>query len=259
MKPVALYKTWRGNEFAKESIESIYNHVDKIVFLHSEVSWNGEKINDVFDIVHKWKIVNDTENKIINISYDSQDQIEQYKFGIKFINEMLGRMNILFIDTDEIWESWQLKKLYQNIHDNPGYVAYGCKMHTYIKSPFYRIEPPEMCNPVVYFRGTPEQLKGIRAVDSIKKVFDDIYFHHFTYVRRNEDDLFKKIENIYKTEPIECVDLEEWKKQIWDKLPDAKYLHTAQGYQHSWKRIKIIGIDELPEVIHDNEIVKKFK
>ncbi len=256
---VALYKTWRGNEFVKESIESIYDHVEKIVFLHSEISWNGERGNDVIDVVHEWKVANDLENKIINISFDCQNQTEQYDFGIKFINQMLGRKDILLIDTDEVWDACELKELYRLVKGYPDYNAFGVAMHTYIKSPFYRVGPPEICNPTVYFNGSLSDFKGIRGIESRRKCFPDIHFHHFTYVRRNEEDLFKKIENIYKTESSECIDLKKWKTEKWDKLPDSVFLHTAKGYEYSWRSVREIGLNELPDVMRNNEIVKKFK
>jgi len=258
---VALYKTWRGNEFVKESIESIYDHVEKIVFLHSEISWNGERGNDVIDLVHQWKIVNDLENKIINISFDSQDQTEQYHWGINFINNMLDEKEILFIDTDEVWEKEDLLNLYKLAEENPDEIAFGVRMHTYIKSPFFRVEPPEICQPTVFYRGTAKDLIGVRGSGTKRMTSEEIYLHHFTYVRRNEHDLFQKLENIYKTEGDSYghVDFKEWKEEKWDKLPESTYLHTAIGYQHSWKRVRVIELNELPEVLWENEIVKKFK
>ena len=67
MKIVALYKTFSGNEFIEDSLNSIYNYVEKIVCVNSNISWSNSVGNTVHSKVMDWKNKYDIENKIINL------------------------------------------------------------------------------------------------------------------------------------------------------------------------------------------------
>jgi len=260
-KVVALCKVWRGKEFIIPAIEGIYPHVEKIVFVHSDLSWCGEWGNDVKPIIEKWAKSHDNENKIVNLDYTSQNQLKQYLFGLDYIIKNFDAKLCLFFDTDEVWPGKDLKGIIHFANENQKANAYSCFMHTYIKSPFYRISPPESLAPIVLYRLQSNSFKGHRGC-GIQGVLrcNDFRFHHFTYVREDEKTLFQKIENIYEAEKDAYghVDLVEWKREKWDKLPNADNFHTAEGHEKAWKGVKVIELKDLPVSVRESEIVKKW-
>ena len=89
LKIVALCKTFRGEEFVEAMIESIYNEVEAIVFVNSNISWVGERGNTVKQAVESWRLKNDVAGKIFQIDFDSINQIDQYEFGFNCIKRAI--------------------------------------------------------------------------------------------------------------------------------------------------------------------------
>jgi FkbM family methyltransferase len=263
-KVIALYKTWRGEEFLEGSILSIYNHVNKIVFIHSEVSWCGEKGNTVKPWLNEWKKKNDPYDKIIDFTVNTTSQDEQYKVGFGIIKRNFDPDFVLIIDTDEVWDDENLTKLLDRAKNDKEHSGFFVSMHTYIKSPYYRITPKEPCMPLVLYNlrnGGFCSARGCGMPDNDKKWYGDIYMHHFTYVRESEDVLFKKIKNIYEAEKTfyDHIDLDEWKREKWDKLPSSTDIHTAKGYEHFWKGVKVITDKDLPVALKNNKLINSYK
>jgi hypothetical protein len=255
MKIVALYKTFEGEEFVIPSIESIYNYVDKIVFINSNVSWNGKVGNTVFSVVEKYKKNYDKDNKIINIIGEWRTQPSQYEFGVKYIQNNFKSDYIMLIDTDEIWTDNQLNECMNRLHnDNFKHDAFSCRMFTYIKSVFYRITPTEPCRPTIFVKSNIKTLNGIRGNGVINKIhLDNIKFHHFCYVRKNID----TIKNKFKTSEIgdtnKSRDWNEWKVNVWDKLPNnVENFHPTIGAEKCWNKIEIVKKEDLPNVIQND-------
>ena len=83
----ALVKTFRGEEFVKPMIYSIFDFVEKIVFVNSETSWIGGKGNtckkeikemqEHIDRTNKEKSCNIITDKIVSLDFDTTDQIAQ--------------------------------------------------------------------------------------------------------------------------------------------------------------------------------------
>lgn len=266
MRLVALYKTFQGEEFVDSSIESIYNHVDKIFFLHSDISWLGETGNTVRVVVDDWAIKSDACHKIVSIQFDTKNQNEQYDKGLSVIREY-GYINeddfILLIDTDEVWDNDNIERLKARLVELPKItMSVACKMHTYIKSPFFRLDPEEPCQPTIIVRATVKSISGCRGNGvKPKVVMPDIKFHHFTYVRDSEEKVFAKIKSSTFADGASLVDLDKWIKTKWDKLPDCTDFHTSKGYEHYWKGIKRVTKDDLPEVfqLQTKPIIRQFE
>ena len=257
---VALYKTFSGQDFVTSSIESIYPFVQKVVMVHSNYSWTGEKGNTVAPIVEKWKKANDNENKIINLYTDIKDQSSQYEFGLAYIEITLKCDYILLIDTDEIWDASELNKLFDYASKYKEVDAFSISLHTYIKSIFYRIVPKEWCQPTVLVKSHLTKLDGIRGSSVKNKMYlEDVYMHHLTYVRLDDRDVMKKILTTASTEKVGLVDIKDWVTNKWNKLPYATNFHTVNYAKESWKSVRVIEFNELPEVMKQHpEIYTRF-
>lgn len=254
---VALYKVWRGHEFAAASIESIYGDVGAIVVVSSEIGWNGEKGNTVTPVISAWKKKNDAAGKIKIVDFNSAGQVEQYAAGIKYIRKHYPACTwIMLVDADEVWGESDLHRAKQKYLRWGSKVAcFKCVCHGYIKSPYYRIvesggcQPTIFINPFVDFVG----VRGNRITPSV--IMYDVYMHHMTAVRDNPDLVLEK----FRTSSIgdgdePTVDLDNWKKTVWDKLPHAENFHYNIGWEHVWKSVEVISNKDLPRCLRKHPL-----
>lgn len=251
---ISLYKTFSGNEYVIPSIKSIYDYTDKIIMVHSDISWSGEKGNDVFPVVYEWAKDNDKEGKIVHIHGSWKTQEEQYNVGVNHIANNYDPTWVQIIDTDEVWDEDSVQRLMFNLrhrYDLLEYSVLKCHMFTYIKEPTYRIDPPEPCKPVVAINwGKRYNLSGPRFNASTPAaLLGDIVFHHYSFVRRTWEDVEKKIitSHIGDSEcdfKVTHVDIPTWKKEKWDKLPNCTSFHPTRGAEHFWVGVKSVSRQE---------------
>lgn len=260
MNVVALYKTFSGPDFLPLSLESIYPYVNKIVMVHSKYSWTGQVGNTVAPAAIEWKAQFDTQGKILQVLTDISTQNEQYMFGLDFIRQNCPCDYILLIDSDEVWEEKDLKKLFAYAEENKDVPAFSISLHTYIKSMFYKITPKEWCTPTVLIKSSVTEMPGARGHLIPGKMYcEDVYMHHFTYVRFKEEDVFKKIETTTATENVPIVNMTDWINNKWRKLPFAKNFHTVTYAATSWKEVSVVKLSEMPKVVLNHpEIYQRF-
>ena len=264
MKIIGLCKTFSGPEFIEAAIEELYPFLDKFVFVNSNVSWIGEKGNTVRKRIKQWAKKNDKDNKIIIFDVNAKSQGEQYQQGYEFIKNNFSPDWVMMFDTDEVWDKLNLNIAKKYLVEGIEYNAIGANMHTYIKSPFYRVTPPEYCKPTIFIRPVHNSILGIRGNYVTPRIIPkDLFFHHFTYVRYNEEDVFKKIDTTLIGDKeaevtTELVNMEKWKKNKWDKLPKATNFHTTKHFEKSWHKIKVIGTKDLPNSVTKNDRIKQW-
>lgn len=255
LKIIALCKTFSGEEFVGAMIDSIYNQVDKIVFVHSDTSWTNKKGNTVKEVVKKWKSEKDNLDKIVNLEWDCINQIEQYEYGYNWIKNNLKSNFIMLVDTDEIWDEEDLIRAKEYLISNRMYNAFTVNMYTYIKSPFYRLKNIEPCKPTIFIRNSCNSIKGVRGNKIVPRLcLKNIFMHHFTYVRKDFNSIIEKIMASTKADGLNTIDLNKWITEKWDKLPDSSItnLHTSKGFEHYWLGVKKISKEELPKVFQKN-------
>lgn len=260
MRIIAVYKTFRGEEFALDSVASIYPHVRNILFVHSETGWTGETGNTVRSVVAG---APDPEGKIIHIEKNGS-QNEQYTAATRYIFENHENMYdyIMLIDTDEVWQEseWIKAKrhLRENLDDISPAMAIRCGLFDYIKSPFYRIDPPAPLKPVVFVHSAAIRLFDINTRgDAISpvKIINDVWFHHFCSVRKSLRCVLGKHTTSCAAEDEPLVDQQFWVKHVWNQLPYAKDLLPLKKYRDSWKGAKVIKKTDLPEAVVNNPLV----
>jgi hypothetical protein len=260
MKIVALYKTFRGEEFLKASIRSIYRYVDKIVLVNSETAWTGRKGNTCKKTILQEMASHDPGNKIVNIDYDTMDQVEQCAAGFHYIKDNLDCDYIMLIDSDEVWDRYNLEQAFQYLRQNnePEYV-YKTGLYTYIKSVHYRVDPVEPLEPVVFVSpkldnlGTSQRCYGLPSKIMHTDKGHKIRYHHFVYVRYEFNTILEKIISSHVSEDCYYQDMSQWISQVWNKLPHIQKkweegIHPAIGFQRHWKKLITVSGDALPEV-----------
>jgi glycosyltransferase involved in cell wall biosynthesis len=260
MNIVALYKGFEGTEFLDASIESIYPHVSKIVVINSDVSWSGNTGNTVHKYVDDWKDRCDGENKIVNIMGSWTDQYQQYMHGIKYCQENLKFDYFLIIDTDEVWDDDNLERAKGVLAaDNGNHSGFHVRMYTYVKSPFYRVEPVEPCTPMTFCKSDIPDFGGIRGSGVHPSlIMENVYFHHFCYVRLGDDVIRRKFTNSHIGDKADHSHCDRWMSRVWNRIPRATNFHPTSGSERCWQRTRIIGPHELPASVRCKDILNHF-
>lgn len=270
MKITALIKVWSGEEWLKACIASIYNHVYKIVIITSDVSWIGGKDNPSIPIIKEMAYCHDPEGKIIHINYNTSNQMEHCQYAYEYIKKELPETDyIQLIDSDELWDDNNYKKAIQFIKDNPGFDAYRTQMYTYIKRPYYRIDPIEPLKPVCFISTNRPDMGMEPRGCAIKpfKEMPDVYCHHFVFVRYHFNRVLEKLVQSHVSEKQPYEDMSKWIPEVWNKLPDVTAswtqkrggFHPAIGFGKNWKSIKTVLLEELPEVLHNQRFPEILK
>jgi len=259
MKIVALYKTFSGKEWVEASVESIYDYVDKIVMVHSKVSWTGKDGNTVEPVV---EAMPDPDNKIINLSTRAIDQTAQYQVGIDYIDANLEYDIVQLIDTDEVWDAHELEKAIKFMEQHPERSAYMVGMYIYIKTPFYRIVPAEG-RPTCFIREAKLAVMGARGVGVPDKcMIYGVRMHHFTAVRKRISDISEKIMSSFVGDSMDGgipePDVDTWLKEKWNLLPNVEDFHYFPHIANIWHTIEKIWIDDVPEAIKNKPIMDTF-
>jgi len=260
MKIVGLCKALTCADFLPAVLDGIYDQLDQIVFLYPQKAWDGaEVVNEVKPFVRQWRRINDYAFKIVEMETDHIKQSLQYTYTI---NQIINTMHpdwILLFDTDEVWDSKQLKKLIEIALENDIVNAIHTGMRTYIKSPLYRIDPAEPCRPCVLVRAIPGICQGVRGNQTFPRyVAEDIYFHHFSYVRTTEEEVFRKARLSTLSDGLQLVDMDQWKKEKWDMLPSVHNFHTTLGAEKCWQNVKVIDEKILPAAVRELSIYKQL-
>jgi len=258
MKIIAITKTFRGSEFALDSLASVYPHIDKMVYIHSEVGWNGDKGNTVRDIVKK---APDPLKKLIHLSMEGT-QAEQYNYATDYLLKQGIEFDyIMLIDTDEVWDQagWDTAtpRLLENIKNGNPIKSFKVRVHDYIKSPFYRVDPPSPAKPTAFLhRSGLVNGIGLRGLGIAPHVLlKTTYYHHFCSVRNSLGAVLNKHDTSCTAEAEPMVDATTWIRNVWNRLPNATNCLPLVKHASNWKGVKEISISELPQAVRNNPLV----
>ena len=242
------------------SLASIYYHVGAIVVLSSEISWSGVKGNTVKPVVEKWKKENDFHDKIKIIDFDSLSQDAQYQFGVAIIHKLYPNCTwIMIVDSDEIWDDENLLRAKNKyLKFNRGIGAYRTRHWGCVKSLLYAIDDGGLgVQPMVFVRADC-QFKGLRGSASEPSItMEDVKWYHASMVRKTEQDVFDKmITSTLGDGNVKCANMEWWKKNVWEKIPNVENFHYNIGFEYVWKKIFIIEPKDLPPTLRNHPLLK---
>lgn len=248
---IAQYKIFNYDEWLNCSIESIHAHVYKILIVESNFSWDASQKKRPDNQEKLIQLKNLYPNKIILISGDWNNQLDQVNAGLNYIKKNIPEAtHMLYIDSDEVYSDQEIKKLV-NLVMNWKYFNREIRinMYTYFKSPFYRIDPPEPFKPMVLFPiRNFVQFTNIRCVN-LAFVEKEIWMHHLSYVRKNLIDIRTKMLT-HKDDEGTSV---SWYDDVYLKwTPQSKNFHPKEP--KIFKGIKILDRKEvLPEILSEYE------
>lgn len=256
MKLVALYKTFDGETFIDASLQSVYDSVDAIVMVHSHVSWLGERGNTVKAAAIAWCEANDHACKVNHLDAELTSQEAQYAAGIAYIEKHRLGDTIMVVDADEVWEDQYIENAKRQIHDRP-FAAYRCNMHTYLRSPFYRVAPP-YGSPTVFVRDFAELTKSPRAYKAPALQLADVWMHHYTAVRSSREEVERKIRQSCAADKGGDRVVDGWMENVYDKLPAGENLHYFEKWRKVWKRVEKITMAELPPAMQKAKLLSQW-
>lgn len=263
-KPIiALYKAYRGGEWFQASLESIRPFVDGIVIIFSDFPWNcgGALPNNCQKpFLRFWN--NNPDFQIFYKTLNSDKQEDQYDLGLSMIHTFFGKnVHVLLVDTDEIWDSVNLKKLCNIVRKTPATI-YFSGIYDYVKSPLFRIPASSvhavaLGSPVlrIPYKGRFCPMAACKPLNLPR-----IRFHHFTYVRADESEVKSKMSII---ESQDGTYVPGWFEKTWPYIPRVKNFHPSPGYGYVWPFVEKIAINALPPTImqceESRKVVEKYR
>jgi hypothetical protein len=266
MKIVGVCKTFQGRCFVGAVLDSVYRHVDKMIYIHGETDWLGRPGNNVRDVV---KNAADPDKKLIHLDAPPKaTQEEQYNIATDYIlREGIDFDYIFLSDTDEVFtdEGWAaaIPELEANNARKSPVLAYKVRLHTYVKSPFYRVTPMVGLQPVTFIhRSTVKPgIIGIRggSLSKVALLLEHTIVHHFSDVRASLDVVWAKHETSCGSEREPMVDKNEWVETVWNKLPHATNCLPLKNYKNQWAAVETVGLSDLPSAVRDIPIVKAWE
>lgn len=252
---IAQYKLFEGDEWLEVSVDSIANYVDKILFVISDVSWGNAPIiqnKSIYETIERLK--KKYPNKIIIFKGTWDNQQSQVQAGLDFIRKELPQItHCLYIDSDEIYDSEQIKKII-SFTKKTAYFNRELRvsMKTYFKSVNYLVYPDVSFKPMALFPiRSYIKFNGIRnGVTSFKNV--DVFFHHLSFVRDDE----QKIKNKFITHQFDekLCNTEDWYNKYW-----VNFTTNITNFHPSNKPEEFASIKKLNEEEIPFEIMKKYK
>lgn len=244
---IVFCRAYFGDEWMECALKSVEPIAHKILVVTSDKSWVKEstaKPDDIASIVDKLRAEANCDYILHSGSWTSQ--IEQQNDVLAYIHENHKECtHMLFIDTDEVYEETELKKILQ-FAKSPRTFNMGLrvKMYTYIKSIFYRVHPIEEYQPIALIPLRKYiHFHAVRQTDSCNFVRSDIKMHHFSLVRKNDERIKVKFDT--RKDGIPRVD--NWFEKFYLNFsPEIKNFHPIVGKEDQWKSIEQVKKEDLP-------------
>jgi GT2 family glycosyltransferase len=264
MKFGAVYCLYDDHEYLDVSLETIKNKLDKVLFLMSDIPWNGKKIDNSSTIQKVKNLCKQNKNFEL-IEGHWTNEIDQRNFGLTQFYTA-GIDYCFIIDSDEMYYETHFENIKEFIKKNPQIAAFHVEWNTYWTKQYYVISPREYYKPVIAVKVDSFQFTTIRhGVTSISRAGSFVFqtkeanyngavippqlafCFHFSYARTNEY-IKRKLETNSHAPEF----LSGWYEKVWlNWTPNSKNLHpvTPQQYETSVKENFLIFPDHFKKFI----------
>jgi len=242
----ACYCLYDDHEYLEVSLASLKNQLDKVLFLISDIPWNGAIKNNSKTIEFVKKLCSKNKNFEL-IQGHWTNEIDQRNFGLKLFYDQ-GIDYYFVIDNDEVYHDFHFNNIKEFIKNNPQIAAFHIEWNTYWSKKYYVIQPREYYQPVIAVKVSSFSFTKIRhGVTSITRsggyVFqtkEDKYngalippnvaiCFHLSYARDNEFMKRKLETNSHAPEFIR-----NWYENVWLKWqPTMKNIHPVTPQQYN--------------------------
>ncbi len=244
MKFGVICPLYDDHEYLEVAIEPVKNHVDKILFLISDVPWEGEK-SDNKSTIDKAKELCAVNDNCELIEGHWENEVDQRNFGLShFFKE--GIDYAVTIDSDMVHHEPFFTNMLSYVKQYPQVSAFHMMWNTYWKKDYYKIYPREDYKPICIVKIKnfifTEKLNGITSVMrtpagilqtkgnyNYMLIPETIgYCFHMSYSR---NDAYQKRK--METSPHKDEFIENWYRDVWEKwTPEMQNLHPVTPEQY---------------------------
>jgi len=246
MKFGAAYCVYDDHEYLEISLNSIKSQLDKVLFLISDIPWNGKVTDNSSTIKFVKKLCSQNKNFQL-IQGHWTNEIDQRNFGLsQFFAQ--GIDYYFIIDSDEIYRPQHFKNIIEFIKANTAISAFHIEWNTYWSKQYYVITPREYYKPVIAVKVSKFVFTKIRhgstAVTRTKQtVFLDNKSEEYNYAlippqlaicfhlsyARTDEYMQRKLEtNSHAPEFIT-----NWFEKVWKTwTPEMQNLHPVTPNQY---------------------------
>jgi predicted SAM-dependent methyltransferase len=240
---VAHYVMYLDDFFLENSIESVYPHVDKIIIARTFKPWNGPHADLSETEKTLRKVLDQYRDKIEIYGAEFPDEQTQRNWLINF-SKARGHKGAFIIDCDEIFIGNAFEKIYAFISSNKP-KALRIPHHTFVKDASFCIAPPFedklfyidlFCNP---------QFLWARSINLEQTFmhFDDPQILHFSYVRKKDEDILKKISSFMHSKDA---DWGQWYNDIYLNFnPKIQNFHPVNP--EVWRKVQLFDPRKFPQ------------
>ncbi len=254
---IALYKAYRGGEWFEASLEPVSQVCDGAVIVFAEGPWDASSSlpENCREPVERFQ-ARKPGLRIEAIGGAWTRQEDQYDAGMAAIRHHFGsESGVLIVDTDEVWTVGDLGALKKAVFAHPRQRTFYAQIKTYLRSPLYQVWPLEgLCLVAIQDATVPCTEGRFMGAPGPSLHLSGIDFHHFPYVRDDEQDIREKFANTSSQE--RQASRAEWLDEVWPNLPEGENLHMTPGCESAWGRIKILTPASIPPGIWANDFVQ---
>ena len=240
----AVYCLYDDHEYLDISLESVEKYLDKVLFLISDVPWNGKPADNRVTI-EKVESICAGSSKCELVRGHWTNEMDQRNFGLQCL--LAESIEIcLIIDTDEIYHENEFGKIIEFIEANSACPAFHIHWNTYWKKDYFRIAPIESYKPPVAVRTDRFFFNDIRGgTTAVKRTVDGLVAHgqayeallippevgmcfHLSYAR---DDAYMRRKLETNSHAPEFID--KWYEDVWlSWTPEMRNLHPINPSQY---------------------------
>jgi hypothetical protein len=211
-KVAAVYNVWDGLELLPFSLRQMVPFADSVILVTQTIGNNG--VHDENPRIFCESLKNEFPNIIVDVfnpaSVESTEQLDRISKQVQKRNrgleiaESLGCNIVVFVDTDEVTDTNDLKKAY-DLYVKSGKDIGIMLLKTYIRKPTYCLQGYDKTVKIAFFQkiGEGQRIQGWSSNDPIKEEIVDMertlnsngsymtidpsvcVVHHYAHVRKN--------------------------------------------------------------------------
>jgi len=157
----AVICLYDDDEYVEVVLDPILTHLHKILFIISDIPWNGKPSDNSSVIDHIERICKIDPYKIKLIRGRWSNEWDQRNYGLGIL-ESEGIDYCLVLDNDEVYHEEHFKNILHFVDNNRRFNAFHIEWNTYWKKDYYRIEPRENFKPLIIVKTNGFHFTGIR-------------------------------------------------------------------------------------------------
>ncbi len=280
IKTVAFYRLLYGADFLKESLDSIYQHVDKILFFCTNKVWKGiesvtyfgkqvyipHAIDNSLDIIENYVKNHDPDRKIVMLTdyFDSPANQITHLINTKIMVNYNPEF-VLYVEPDEIYSRKNIEKLLEKPRQHPRSYGFAIYRKEYWKSWKYHYLYKSNRQRLYVMNNTTEGGKVHRRKiqqsncggNEISNIIscNDLWVDHLCYASSPKTIFWKHICGLGFSPGIDSMPREDWFEEIWMKWDyktnRIKGLCPAQEAPHAIPDVELTEFEDLPEVLQE--------